>query len=158
MLPVEGVSELDILPVVLGEVCLVVRRDHPFARKSAVHIGELRQSEIITYSRTSILHDTFLRMCNEEGFVPRIVCKSLMPGFVTQMISLSNCVGVIPRPVAERYCTDDLVAVRLEPSFPWQIAVILKKGRYRSFAATRLIRFIEDYFQELNPTDNGETP
>ncbi len=153
MLPVENMSELDIIPAVSDEVWLMVRRDHPFAAKPVVHIRELCGQELITYSRTSILHDTLLHLCADEGFVPRIVCKSLMPIFATQMISLNNCVGVFPRPIITRYQTEDQAAVRLEPRFPWQIAVILKKGRYRSFAATQLIQFMKTYFQALSSGD-----
>jgi len=57
---------------------------------------------------------------------------------------------VFPRPVIARYQTTELAAVRLEPQFPWQIAVILKKDRYRSFATNRLIEFIKAYFQDLS--------
>lgn len=153
MLPVDNMPELDIFPVVSDEVWLMVRKDHPFATKPVVHIGELRGQELITYSHTSILHDTLLHLCAEDGFVPRIICKSLMPIFATQMLSLNPCVGVFPRPIIARYQTDDLAAVRLEPRFPWQIAVILKKGRYCSFATTRLIEFIKAYFQTLPSGD-----
>lgn len=150
MLPVDNMSELDVLPVIQDSVCLVVRKDHPFAQSDSVHISQLKNHDVITYSRTSILHDTFVRMCAEEGFIPKIVCKSLMPLFVTQMISLSSCVGVFPQPIADRYCTDDLTSVALKPDFPWQIAVILKKEHYHSFATTHLLAFIKEYFQIAN--------
>lgn len=149
MLPVSNMCDFEIIPVIRDEVRLLVRKDHPFAAKEEVQFSELQGVDVITYSYTATLHDSFISQCSEHGFKPNIVYKSLMPIFTVEMVSMGSCIGVLPYPMIRRYQSDDLTSVRLHPQFPWQIAMILKKDRYRSFATQRLANFITAYLQRL---------
>lgn len=149
MLPVDNLVHMEVIPVVSDEVGLLVKENHPFADKSVVHIGGLKDMDIMTYSDTTTLHDSVIKMCVQQGFQPKIAYKSLMPIFAMEMVSLGSCIGVFPCPMIQRYKTEGLAMVRLDPQFPWEIAVVLKKGRYQSFATVRLKNFIEQYFWAL---------
>ena len=151
MLPVQSMDQMEVIPVVSDEVCLLLRQDHPFASRSVIRICELRDMDIITYSDTATLHDSFVQMCQQQGFQPKIAYKSLMPIFAVEMVSLGSCVGIFPYPMIRRYQTDSLTTVRLDPKFKWKIAMVLKKDRYQSFATVRLVEFIRQYFQALRP-------
>lgn len=142
MLPVNDQHELDVYSLVRDEVRLLVRRDHPFATRPEVHIGQLRNVEIITYNANTTLHNVFVQTCLDHGFMPHIAYKSMMPLFITETISLGSCVGVLPYPMIRRYESDYLTSVRIVPNFPWEIAIILKKGRYRSYATQKLLEHI----------------
>ena len=84
MLPVDEPYRFES-KTLLSNVCsLVVSRHHPFAQMSSVHIKDLKDETILTYSETATLHDTFIRMCGEWGFAPRIAYKSLMTRFLSQ--------------------------------------------------------------------------
>lgn len=156
MLPVENAGDFDILPIIRDAVRILVPEDHPYAAREAIHIRELRQDSIITYNNSATLHGTFLRMCEEEGFVPNIVCQSMMPNFILDTIARSPCIGVIPEPVFRQFRPAGLVSVPIQPGFPWEIALITKKDRYVSHAVRRFVAFSEQFFREN--ADSGFNP
>ncbi len=116
MLPVEEPSRFES-HLLVSDVCqLVVSREHPFAQMPGVHIRELRGETILTFSETATLHDTFIQMCGEQGFAPRIAYKSLMPGFSFKMVAMQQCIALLPLPLILHGMCDKLVTV------PWSRA------------------------------------
>lgn len=149
MLPLEEQDHFDV-KVLVHDVCqLAVNRSHPFAQLPSVHIRELERESILTFSETATLHDVFVRLCIKYGFTPRIAYKSLTHGFISSMIAMNQCVGVLPLPIIQQGLTEDLVTVPLLPVIPWDIAIIRRRKGYRSYASSKLYEFICDYFSRL---------
>ena len=149
MLPVDEPYRFES-KTLLSNVCsLVVSRHHPFAQMSSVHIKDLKDETILTYSETATLHDTFIRMCGEWGFAPRIAYKSLMTRFCLRMVVMQQCVAVLPLSILQHDLCEELVTVPLEPVIPWEIAIIRRREGYRSFAANQLFSHICDHFSSL---------
>lgn len=138
--------------LLVSDVCqLVVSREHPFAQMPGVHIRELRGETILTFSETATLHDTFIQMCGEQGFAPRIAYKSLMPGFSFKMVAMQQCIALLPLPLILHGMCDKLVTVPLEPRIEWDIAIIRRRQGYHSFAAAQLFDHIRAHFAERKP-------
>ena len=138
--------------LLVSDVCqLVVSREHPFAQMPGVHIRELRGETILTFSETATLHDTFIQMCGEQGFAPRIAYKSLMPGFSFKMVAMQQCIALLPLPLILHGMCDKLVTVPLEPRIVWDIAIIRRRQGYHSFAAAQLFDHIRAHFAERKP-------
>jgi len=149
MLPIQSSSQF-VIKTVIQDVCkLVVRKDHPFAGRNTVNIKELIDERIITFGDTTTLHDSFINMCEIEGFMPNITYKSMMPNFIFDMVSLGKCIAVLPYPLIQHCITENMATVLLEPIFYWDIALIHKKDRYQSFAARKVLDFMYDYFEKL---------
>ena len=110
---------------------------------------------ILTFSETATLHDTFIRMCGEQGFAPRIAYKSLMTRFSLKMVAMQQCVAVLPQPILQPDLCQELAVVPLKPEIPWEIAIIRRKEGYRSYAAAQLFEHICAYFAGL---DRQEEP
>lgn len=156
MLPVEDPFRFES-EVLVSDVCqLVVSRKHPFAQMPSVHIKDLKGEPILTYSETATLHDTFIRMCGEQGFVPRLAYKSLMTRFSMKMVAMQQCIAVLPLPLLLPNLCEELVTVPLEPVIPWEIAIIRRREGYHGFAATRLFDHICDYFAALDAPREAE--
>lgn len=146
MLPLEDAAGLEIFPLVQDEVQVLVQKGHPFASQSYVSIEQLQGLDIITYNQSATLYHTFVHMCGEVGFIPNIAYQSMMPNFIVDTVAYGDCVGVLPAPMLRRIQRDDLIAVPLRPFFPWQIAVIIKDGRYLSHAAAGFLKFARASF------------
>lgn len=156
MLPVEDPFRFET-KVLIQDVCqLVVSRKHPFAQLPSVHIKDLKGEPILTYSETATLHDTFIRMCGEQGFVPRLAYKSLMTRFSMKMVAMEQCIAVLPLPLARPNLCPALATVPLEPEIPWEIAIIRRREGYHGFAATRLFDHICDYFSAPNALQEAD--
>ncbi len=150
MLPVSHMSHFCVTTLVQDVCQLVVPKNHPFAQYRYIPLRKLRDEAIITFSDTSTLHDQFINLCEKEGFSPNIAYKSLMPNFTFDMVNLGLCMAILPTPIIQRYLTDDFAVLPLEPTIKWDIAVITKKDQYLSFAARKLLKHIEEYFQKIS--------
>ncbi len=149
MVPVSHMSNLICDIIIQSECKLVVSKYHPLSQRESVQIKELEYERFITFSDTSTLHDSFINLCQTEGFTPRIAYKSLMPNFVFEMVSHQLCVAIQPIPIINRYLSPDLVAIPFNPKISWDIAVIRKKERYQSYASSQLLAFVVEYFHTL---------
>ncbi len=150
MLPLEDAQGLSVFPIIRDEVRVIVRQDHPFARESRLELDALAHRDLITYNASATLYHTFLQMCRDRGFTPHIAYKSMMPNFILDTIACGACVGVLPGPMLRLSQGQNLVSVPLQPSFPWEIAMIAAKDRYLSHAAASFLRFSQDYFLALS--------
>lgn len=149
MLPLEEQDRFDV-QVLISNVCQVaVNRNHPFAKLPSVHIRDLEHQSILTFSETATLHDMFISLCGEYGFTPRIAYKSLTHGFISSMIAMDQCIGVLPLPIIQQGLSGELVTIPLHPVIPWDIAIIRRREGYHSFASSKLYEFIRDYFSKL---------
>ena len=149
MLPVDEPYRFESKTLISNVCSLVVSRHHPFAQMSSVHIKDLKDETILTYSETATLHDSFIRMCGECGFAPRIAYKSLMTRFCLKMVGMQQCIAVLPLPILQPDLCEELVIVPLVPVIPWEIAIIRRREGYRSFAANQLFSHICDHFAAL---------
>lgn len=149
MLPLESVENLNVFPILEDEVHVFVRKDHPFAKMESIDIEQLKGIELITYNKSTTLHNAFLKMCFERGFTPKIVYQSMMPGFIYDMLTYGNCVGILPAPMLKQLNREELVSVPLTPKFPWKIAMITQQGRYLPCASSHFLRFTKSCIGNL---------
>lgn len=146
MLPVKKHDSLEITRIWQSTCQWVTVKTHPLAQKSSVGLEELKDERFITFSDTATLHDFFIANCEQQGFVPRIMYKSLMPGFVFDMVSYNLCSAVMPLPIIQKHVRPDIAAIPLDVEIPWELALISNRDRYQSYATNQLAKFIVDYF------------
>ncbi len=149
MLPLENPHNLNIFPIISDEVRVFVRQDHAFAKEKFIHIKQLQGVEIITHNKNTTLYHAFVRMCQEQGFLPDISYQSMMPNFILDVISYGSCVGILPGPMLRQFQTEQLVSVPIRPHFPWEIAMITKKERYIPNAANSFLSFSQQFILDM---------
>jgi len=144
MLPLEDAGGLEVFPIIQDEVHVVVPRDHPFAVRESLAVEDLNGQDILTYDQSNTLYHSFWTLCRKAGFQPVIVCQSMMPNFILDTLCRGSCVGVLPAPMLRQFPRQELVSIPLRPVFPWQIAMITKKGRYLSNGTESFLRFVRE--------------
>lgn len=140
ILPVSN-DDFNVIPIVTAENVLLVNKNHPLAQYDEVSFKMLKDERFIALNSTFMLYDQIISLCRISGFEPNIVCESSQRDFITEMVVLDQGVSILPRPILKRYNSDKLKLISLkDPSFSWNIAIILKKDKYIS----RIIKsFIE---------------
>ena len=149
MLPLANEEHLQIIPIVKDEIHAVVHKNHPMAKLESVHIRQLEGLDLITYNQNTTLYHAFEKMCRQEGFSPVIAYQSMMPGFILDILSYGDCVGIFPAPMLRQAKREYLISIPLVPQFPWQIAMITKKGRYISKATESFLSFTQDFLSKM---------
>ncbi len=145
-LPIEDTENLQVIPIIWDEVCVLVNKDHPFAKQEQIDFKLLKNEKIITYNENTSIYNRFLEMCKQQNITPNIVYRSIMTNFILEMVSKSDCVGILADPVARSFHAENLCSIPLNPRFPWEIAMITRKDRYLTKASLTFLSFIEQEF------------
>lgn len=146
MMPLEDTEGLQVIPLIRDEITALVPKNHPYAKEPYLDFDRLRDEKIVTYNETTKLYSNFMLLCHERGFKPNIVYKSIMTNFILEMVSRSDCIGLLAAPVARSFRAENLCSVPLKPNFPWEIAVITRTDRYLTKASLAFLDFIRQQF------------
>lgn len=137
--------------IVLSDMCtVVVKQSSLCALQDSIDIRQLANKKIATFTADATLHNVFIENCNDSGFSPNIIYKSMNVEFLMDMVKYTDCIGVFPSPVIRHYISDGLVEKSFSDPIPWKIAMGYKKNRYMSYACKYFIDFALDYFGKIN--------
>ncbi len=137
-------NNFNITPVIKGKNVLIVHKDHPLARRKNVAFKELCNEQFISLDQTFMLYDRIVHLCESAGFKPNIVCESTQWDFVAEMVALKQGISILPKPILKKLKTDDIRMIDLiEPEFPWDVALIVKDGKYMSNEIRYFIDLVE---------------
>lgn len=145
ILPIMYAENYDIFPAMSSENVLIVNIRHPLAVNSEVKFRELEGEEFLILDGTYMLHDKIINNCEIAGFYPNITTESSQWDFLAEMVALNQGISILPKPIVRRfYSGDKIKMIRLkEPEFPWNIAMIVKKGKLVTGQMQDFIHFVE---------------
>lgn len=143
--PVDS-GELTGIPVMKDVNAVIVHKDNPLANKASVSFSDLKDEAFCIFNKHFLLHEQITDQCHKAGFKPEIIFESSQWDFIIEMIALNQGISILPRPIIARTVYTDIRIIPLEPVFPWEITIIIKKGKYVSFAMKEFINHVKRYF------------
>ncbi|RDI36451.1 LysR family transcriptional regulator [Falsibacillus pallidus] len=148
VLPIDK-EAFDIVPFVKEELMLFVHKDHPLAKKKQVRMRELQEETFILFSEDFALHHWIINECAKAGFQPNIGYESSQWDFISGMIGENLGVSILPYSISKKVDPEVIKAVPIvDPSIPWKLGLILKKGRYVSHASKAFIDVISSLYEK----------
>lgn len=145
MMPVP-MSGIDSYPISSDQCVLIVSPEHPFAQRPCVDISELANEKFILFNNRFVLNDMIMQACNTRGFSPYITYQSSLDSFILNMVSLNQGITIMPRPLAKA-SQYNIRYLNIFPKIPWELALIIKKNKYLSHAALKVIQSMLSYFK-----------
>lgn len=137
-------SGFDVKTLYDEEIALVVRTDHPLARRKACTIPELAKWQwVLPPSGTTLrtaLEREFLETTDDR--LPPIV-ECIGPHFAVAILESSNGIAAMPASVADwmRRLGKGLVRLRVKDPLPkWPVCVAQRRGRRKSVAEDEFLR------------------
>ena len=77
------------------------------------------------------------------GFRPHVAYQSTYWDFITEMVSQNLGISILPESVGKKVDQRIIKVIPIEnPSISWKLGIISKKGRYISYAAKEMVRYI----------------
>ncbi|MCY0090443.1 MULTISPECIES: LysR family transcriptional regulator [Bacillus amyloliquefaciens group] len=150
-------EQFDIIPLLNEELMLFVHSAHPLVHKEIVEMQDLKNEPFILFSEDFSLHDRIIQECVRAGFRPNIVYESSQWDFISEMIGEELGVSIFPQSIVKKTDQSLVKAISIvNPSIPWKVAVILKKGKYVSHAVREFIRYIS-FFCKSNYADQDNS-
>ena len=141
-------SDLIMLPCYHWGRSVVVKKDHPLAKRKEMTIAELAEYPLVTYvfgfQRRSALEKAF----NDAGLEPNVVFTATSADVLKTYVRLGLGVGVIATMAIDAELDDDLVAIDATDLLGYSTTKIgFRKG---TFLRTYMYDFIEEFAPHLN--------
>lgn len=137
---------LNEIPLLQDQVVAGVTRDHPWFDRSYVSVEDFADISFNTFSPDFSVHTQLMDLFKEGGITPHISFSGSNSEFLCQISMLSNCVLVLPRPIIESICKDQMALIPFAPTFPWELSLAFRKDAYLSTVAEALIRHLQEHF------------
>lgn len=137
---------LSEIPLLQNQVVAGVTRNHPWYHRSYVTVEDFESVSFNTYCSDFSIHTQLMELFKEKNITPHIGFSGSSSDFLCQISILSDGILVLPRPVIESICKDQMVPIPFDPAFPWELSLAFRKNSYLSTSAKALIRHLQEHF------------
>lgn len=145
-------SNIDNFTFIREKLQVVMRSDHPLASHSFLTLKELSQEDFILYSNDFSLNDLIYQECQKNNFSPNVVCQSSQWDFIVEMVGARLGIALLPEIICKRLDQQRFTSIKLQDTIiPWNLAIIWKKNKYKSFATREWLKLCKAHFKEKNP-------
>lgn len=126
---------------------VVVRRDSPAAKKSALPLRALRHESFVLFTQSFALSNIIDQACRGQGFEPNVVCRTSQWDLIINMVAQNMGLALLPAYYADRLNPATHAAVPLiEPEIHWRLAMAWKKHQPPTPALKAWIGVVQESF------------
>ncbi|BCB06042.1 LysR family transcriptional regulator [Bacillus sp. KH172YL63] len=135
----------DVVPFLSEKLMVFVHSSHRLAGKDSVEMNELKDEDFILFSEDFALHDMIIHECRKAAFQPKIAYESSQWDFISEMIGENLGISIFPESISNKVDQSVVKAIPIvNPTMPWNLGIITKKGRYVSHAVREFIVILEE--------------
>ncbi|MCE5286087.1 MAG: LysR family transcriptional regulator [Pelosinus sp.] len=143
-------TELEYLPLHEDPLRLVCHVEHRLAREQIVDFKDLKQESIVLYGEGLTLRDHILGKCEENGFIPNVVCETMQWGFMVEIVASHLAVAFVPSEICNKLDQTKVKSLPLATEIkPWHMALAWKANGYLSRMTRLWMKFTFDHFEDL---------
>ncbi|ARF17438.1 LysR family transcriptional regulator [Sporosarcina ureae] len=122
-------------PFISDKFYLFVHTDHPFSKRDAVALSELKDEQLILFSKSFALHRYIIGACKEAGFNPTISYESSQWDLIIELVAAKLGITLLPQSISTKFTNENIKMIPLEgPPLLWKLGIVTKKNSYHSFA------------------------
>lgn len=134
-------------PLIREEIFLAVPQGHRLAERKGIHLKEIADDPLISYTTECGLGEIVNQFCLEADFLPNMAFECTSPEVICELVRAGLGVAFLPEYLWDMINTDSLVKLRLSsPDCHRQIWLSWMEDRYLSLAALEFRKFIMNYF------------
>jgi len=139
-------QSLSEIPLLQDQVVAGVTRDHPWFDRSHITIEDFESVSFNTFGPDFSVHTQLMNLFRGKNIMPHIGFSGSSSEFLCQISMLSNGIVVLPRPIIESICQDQMALIPFAPTFPWELSLAFRKNSYLSTSAKALIQHLQEHF------------
>ena len=124
---------------------IIMHRDHPLSRETAVSFAALVQESFVLYRHDFSLYDEIINRCKLAGFAPHIIFETSQRELMTQIVAANLGLALLPSRICSQLHEPGIVAIDLEDPIYLQMSIIWNKRRYLSHATRLWVNFAQEY-------------
>ncbi len=143
-------TELEYIPLLKDPLRLVCHVEHQLAREQIVDFKDLKQESIVLYGEGFTLRDHILEKCEENGFIPKVVCETMQWDFMVEIVASHLAVAFVPSEICKKLDRTKVKCLPLATEIkPWHLALAWKGNGYLSRMTRLWMKFTLDHFDVL---------
>lgn len=108
---------------------VIVYRGHPFYESKEISVKELRDEKLITLNEKFSSYHSIISRCQDCGFVPDIVAKTMESQLIYRFVKEKNGIGVDVNIHYDDMKMGDLKRIPLTDAFQWKVFAVYRKGK-----------------------------
>ncbi|MBR7121982.1 MAG: LysR family transcriptional regulator [Oscillospiraceae bacterium] len=139
-------QSLSEIPLLQDQVVAGVTREHIWRNRNHIAIEDFDGVTFNTFSPDFSVHTQLIDLFKEKDITPHIGFSGSNSEFLCQISTLSNGILVLPRPIIESICKDEMVLIPFTPAFRWELSLAFRKNAYLSTGSEALIRHLQEHF------------
>ncbi len=137
----EGIEKKDLFNI---SPDIIVYKGHRFYEKSSIDIKELENEPLITLNENFSSYNNIIQRCNDNGFTPNIVAKTMESNLIYRFVREKNGIGIDVNIHRDDIKTDNIKRIPIENGFLWNISIIYKKENIQNPILEQIIKYIEN--------------
>lgn len=143
------------LPFTSDHIVAVVPESHPFAEFDSIHLSQLKNEDILTLSRETIICEIVVAACMEVGFEPNMVLTDHNIDHIIDCVSLGMGIAILmdKHVDADRLRSRELKVLDIYPVTSTNISLCYLKHIRLSNAAQEFINTFQSEFGNQDPSE-----
>lgn len=137
---------LGLHQLVLEELVVLLKPDHPLARRRRLAIADLKDEEFISFREGARLRELLLAAAGEAGFQPNVKLESNESQRIRRLVSRGMGVAILPRSDAIAPGAEVAVVDLTDPPLARDITLAWREGRSHPPAVTEFLALAREVF------------
>ncbi|PIC70605.1 LysR family transcriptional regulator [Sporosarcina sp. P16b] len=130
-----------VQPFISDKFFLFVHHGHPFAKQDAVALTELKEEQLILFSKSFALHRYIINACKEVGFNPTISYESSQWDLIIELVAAKLGITLLPQSISTKFTNENIKMIPIEgPPLLWKLGIVTRKNSYHSFALKKFMQ------------------
>ena len=117
---------------------VVVYEGHPFFQRDSISVNDLREEPLITLNEKYYSYHSLLQRCQDFGFTPSIVVKTMESQLIYQFCRQKAGLGIDADIHRDKSMMSGLHLIPLYDSIPWKIFLVSRKDRRKEQAIAKM--------------------
>jgi DNA-binding transcriptional LysR family regulator len=138
-------EEFEIVSFLSEQLMLFVHSNHPLAARKKVEMKELKNESFILFKEGFTLHDRVIQECELAGFHPKVSYECSQWDFMSGMIGENLGISIFPESLAKKTDQNIKAIPIVNPTLPYKLGIIKKKGKSSTFAAREFIKMFQQF-------------
>ncbi|WP_099361549.1 LysR family transcriptional regulator [Fredinandcohnia onubensis] len=121
---------------------------HTLAKYDEIDFADLKNERFICFRNDFMIHQYFLKMCEESAFEPNIVLNSSQWDLILELVGVNFGIAIVPRILISKFERENMKEIKIKtPNIPWEIGIIYSDANYLSIAAKNFIEIARDTYK-----------
>ena len=117
-------DELEYLPFYQDSLVAVISKEHPFAEKESIEIGELRLENLLFLDTRTGLYHLCRDLCHRHGFVPEVLYTGHRPENIVELAAENMGIALLMKGHTDYIASRNVVCIPVSPAVESTICLV----------------------------------